>query len=378
MSPPIVHPAARYRSDQGAVFSSSKCPPGPGQTCGLPFGFVWTPLAPLQDASNHLTPSNNQIGPPDGAICITCLAYINLYCKVDLETGRWTCALCNAENIVAVAPAGDVGNRTIKVLDSQSDWLSRYDVVFRQALKPEPAGQALNLATPSPSSPAWTTQRIVLVVDQNLPATEALAVGAVMQQYSVAAATDHYEIEWGLIVFGGTVQIYHVGSDVASGMAAADVIYRSSNHSQNRAALSLERRDMGGDDSDENHVVYLGRSIDTLLTCLSAPFGMVRTASESGNPLRPNELDPLDTTVEPVKKSRLQILKERKQARMQQEGNSSATLDHKHASLGCGARTSRRCGTAIALHGQGYPECDGLNVRRDSRYSGFAFGESTS
>jgi Sec23/Sec24 trunk domain/Sec23/Sec24 zinc finger len=330
MSPPGEHPAARYRSDQGAVFSSSKCPPGPGQTCGLPFGFVWTPLAPL-DASNHPTPSNNQIGPPDGAICITCLAYINLYCKVDLDTGRWTCALCNAENIVDVAPAGDLGNRSINVLDAHSDWLSRYDIVFRQALKFE---LAADLASASPSSPMWTTQRIVLVVDQNLPPTEALAVGAVMQRYSVAAAADHYEIEWGLIVFGGTVQIYHVGSDVASGMAAADVIYRSSNHSQNRATLpsDVDQRDMGGDDTDENHVVYLGRSIDTLLTCLSAPFGMVRPSSDSGNPLHSNGLDPLDTTDEPVKKSRLQILKERKQARMEQEGNSSSTPDHKHAS----------------------------------------------
>jgi Sec23/Sec24 zinc finger len=157
MSPPVEHqhPAARYRSDQGAVFSSSKCPPGPGRTCGLPFGFVWTPLAPM-DASNHLTPSNNQIGPPDGAICITCLAYINLYCKVDIDSGRWTCALCSAENIVAVAPAGELGSRSINVLDSQSDWLSRYDVVFRQTLKPELAAEMLNLANPS----SWLWIRI--------------------------------------------------------------------------------------------------------------------------------------------------------------------------------------------------------------------------
>ena len=42
-----IHPAFRRRADEGVVFTASKCPPGPGleNSCELPFGLVWTPMA---------------------------------------------------------------------------------------------------------------------------------------------------------------------------------------------------------------------------------------------------------------------------------------------------------------------------------------------
>jgi Sec23/Sec24 zinc finger/Sec23/Sec24 trunk domain len=335
--PQQQHLAARYRSDQGAVFSSSKCPPGAGQTCGLPFGFLWTPLAPTSQQSSSSDGSNTDASTtsttnelPPGSICITCLAYINLYCKVDLSNGRWTCALCQSENVIATAATGVSSATTTNaednnVIHSQSDWLSRFDVEFRQSLD----GVSTIPSSSSPQTIVPPTQRIVLVIDQNLPAAEALAVGAVMQQYYATTNTTAnpplYDIEWGLIIFGKHVHMYHVGSDVASGMAAADVVYRSSSHSFSSNATSAATLQFSDTVYDENDMVYLGRSLDTLLTCLSASFGVVRSSSSyNENPAisSPTATDLLvseGTDGAVGKKSRLEILKERKQARLQQQ-----------------------------------------------------------
>lgn len=359
--------ASRYRSDEGAIFSSSKCPPAPGPQngCGLPFGFLWTPLAPpTTTPTTHPTTTTGGLksdsdgipddaieGLPAGVICITCLAYLNLYCDVDRHTGRWKCALCQSDNVLTQEPTD--GGALPLTLQGSDDWLSRREVFFQQPLR-ERIFLANSSSSPSSSHSraAWNmTHRIVLVVDQNLPASEVHAIGAAMQQQQQQQYRNNnntadwttIEMEWGLIVFGKTVQLYHLGADA---LAAADVIQRSSLFpSPNDLAATQQqhhspdtyRRDYATSATEHStdHSVYLGRSVDTLLTCLTACFGLVRTgnttssSSGTGNSFDPShaslQLASAAEEADPRPKSRLEILKERKQARLQNQEDASAT-----------------------------------------------------
>jgi Sec23/Sec24 trunk domain/Sec23/Sec24 zinc finger len=274
------HPASHYRSAEGAIFSSSKCPPGAGMSCELPFGFLYTPMAPVAPESTSPTTEQQQ-QLPSGVICITCLAYMNLYCTVNIETGHWTCALCQCEN---VAPVETVNHTNSNLLVSPS-------IEFRQALKNP------NTTTTERSAGAVQVrqqhQTVVLVLDQNLPALDAQAVGTMMQ--NLIQETPNRQINLGLIVFGKAVSIYQLG--ISSGMAAADTVRTHGGFTVDR----LKGRS------------YLGTSMETLLTSISAQFGVSENRASSS-----------DDKEEP-KKSRMQILKERKEARLQKQQESADT-----------------------------------------------------
>mmetsp|Transcript_44365 Transcript_44365/g.107277 ORF Transcript_44365/g.107277 Transcript_44365/m.107277 type:complete len:152 (+) Transcript_44365:101-556(+) len=54
--------ARRRRADEGAIFTSTVCPPGSGlqNSCELPFGFVWTPMAVCNEKIVVTTTTTNK------------------------------------------------------------------------------------------------------------------------------------------------------------------------------------------------------------------------------------------------------------------------------------------------------------------------------
>jgi hypothetical protein len=189
----VDHPAARYRAGSGALFSFSKGPPGPGlhNSCELPFGFVYTPLAPPDSITP--VPCIGESLPP--VLCLTCLAYINLYSTFDAVTGIWTCALCGSRN---AAPPEALATTLAPALVSPM-------LEYRQVLPG--MGSETNACA------------MVLVVDRNVPRHEARAIGAVIEPILRHQARDS-PLHLGLIVFGKSVSLYHLG---VSGMAVCDV-----------------------------------------------------------------------------------------------------------------------------------------------------------
>ena len=210
-------------------------------------------------------------------LCITCLAYLNLYAEFNSDTGFWTCPLCGAKN---VAPL--VSLRTAGTLASQL--LAQPIVEFRQQLIVNPE----QLKTPDTCS-------IILVMDQNLPAAEAQAVGSTMQTILSELAMDKScGIRLGLITFGRQVSVYQLG---ITGLASADVFRHpdafSEHHIQSRHYLQTIRP---GDD------------LECIWRCLSAVYGITMQ----------------DENVEQNKPSRLDRLRQRKEARLRrQEGGGS-------------------------------------------------------
>jgi Sec23/Sec24 trunk domain/Sec23/Sec24 zinc finger len=240
------HPAARYRASNGALFSFTKGPPGPGlvNSCELPFGFVYTPLAPPEQDS-YLPDSGIPVIPCLGeslpsVVCLTCLAYMNLYSTFDPATGVWMCSLCGSRN---ACPPDALTTSLAPALVSPM-------IEFRQVL-PGLASE-VNACT------------IVLVLDAHLPSIEARMVGKVVE--SVLKSSHYTVCHLGLVIFGKRVSMYHLG---LSGMASCDVFSTHKDltdaHLQHRPYFATLQADSTSSQS---------ASFQALHQCLAAVYGI--------------------------------------------------------------------------------------------------------
>lgn len=262
------HPASRYRAGNGAIFSSTKCPPGPGleQTCELPFGFLWTPLSPTDDMSTLHCDAEL---PP--VLCLTCLSYLNLYASFDAETGQWICPLCGAKNVAPDHSLQSEGGTLASLLVP-----SIYEI--RQSITRSEGDDSCNI--------------IILVMDRNLPRDEAQAVGRAFQSILSESSIMDQPVKIGLIIFDKAIHIYHLS---VSGLAVADVF-------PDHDSLTDDYLD---------HRPYLaqighGNNLDCIWRCLSAVYG-VQLQDEGEN------LDQNGSS------SRLEMLRRRKAERARKE-----------------------------------------------------------
>lgn len=198
------HPAFRRRAD-GPVFTSTKCPPGPGlqYSCELPFGFIWTPMSP---SSSVALVSRDDALPP--VICLTCLAYMNQYSIVEESTGIWVCSLCGEQN---VAPESLFSGTKESSADEANISLALVAPVVEYR-------QRVNLVTPQGAVP--NSRSYVLVLDGNLPCEEVKAVVTAMQKLLLQEVERGMHIQLALVVYDEMVSIYQLG---IVGMASADV-----------------------------------------------------------------------------------------------------------------------------------------------------------
>jgi Sec23/Sec24 trunk domain/Sec23/Sec24 zinc finger len=215
---------------------------------------------------------------PAGVICTTCLAYMNLYCTFT-SGGGWICALCQCQNFI---DPEETNNEIFNTLVSQRV------VEFRQPLSTAVLEPLLSTSPPR-------TKTLILVVDQHLPAVEAQAIGTAVRNL---LSTDT-SVVWrlGLIVFGQMISIVQVG--LSTGMVLCDTV-RSHEGFTVVAELDAERS------TDLSR--YFTDSLDVFLMCLNALFDVAKENHQADVPVA--------SSLETSKKSRLEILKERKLARM--------------------------------------------------------------
>jgi Sec23/Sec24 trunk domain len=323
----------RCATDGGVVFSSTKCPPpNPNpmsgrleQTCELPFGYCYTPMINLpQQLSTSISPTNL----PAGVMCKKCMTYLNLYCDTSdifLDAGnencmmRWTCVLCKSENIISVENSSkDLEEQgTEKLLDAI---ISQRVVEILQPLTRPPFKS--NATTTTVDLSEQSTKTIILVVDGNLSSSEAHAVGHALQSVLDQKQRGN-SISWqiGLIVFGKSISIYKLGV-VNSGIVVADVV-RS-----HEGFTMLTDVDSGSNIFCHS---YLGTSVEALVSCLTAQFSPDENSSKDND--FTSNADVGSSNENGPKKTRLQILKERKHFRLQRQeidsepSRSSGTID---------------------------------------------------
>lgn len=258
----------------------------------LPTGYVWTPMAVLTPENNvAVVDCGGEALPP--AICISCLTYINMHAKL-LDDNRWECPLCGSdENIL--------DESLIQQGGLLSAALSTPIVEFHQKFRHSESLEA-----------KISSCTYVFVLDANLSRAEANAVGEAVQAACTPKDGDDCEIKIGLIVFGKSIAMYQLG---LSGMAAADLCTikqaNSDEHLANRKSQILTRPYLatirpGGDDMS-----YLWR-------CISAVFGTAVNGDSAGIDESPEEA--------PKALSRLELLKQRKEARHMQQAEKDGTF----------------------------------------------------
>jgi len=228
------------------------------------------------------------------AICLSCLTYINQYSKL-LDNNRWECPLCGSDENVLDDKLIQQGGLLSAALSTS---IVEYHQKFQHA---QPLGATISTCT------------YIILLDANLSRREANAVGEAIQFACRPKPGENYEVKIGLIVFDRTVAMYQLG---LSGMAAADVCTiqqaTSDDHLANRKSQILQRpylatiRPDGDDDMS-----YLWR-------CISAVFGTTVGGDSSLAVDFPEEA--------PKVVSRLEMLKQRKEARQRQQALVDGTI----------------------------------------------------
>jgi hypothetical protein len=300
-----------------ARFTSSKCPPGQGlhNSCELPFGFIWTPLAPCQstrivggeDSDTSLLRNQEKDEEADDydpssslppILCLTCLSYLNMYAEVDAATGQWTCPLCESTN--ALPPHALQSARLAPILSSPT-------IELRQSI--------VGVET------ATDTTTVVLALDANLPREEAHAIATMMQSILPQTLSETYRMHLGLIIFGENVAIYQLG---VSGIASADVFCSHS-------GLTDEYL------SQKSYLKTIRSSADLecLWTCLAAHYGAPSEDDDDGGENAGGSLTGEqarvavdDNTSTRRSSSRQEMLRKRKEIRLRQQEAAAAVGGH--------------------------------------------------
>ena len=290
------HPAFRRRAGDGAVFTSSKCPPGPGlqYSCELPFGFVWTPLSPSPDCA--VVSNVHQSGLPP-ILCRNCLAYLNLYCDYNVSSGRWTCAVCGeTEN---VAPPDVFASAAGGPSATMACPLVEYHQPVVDTTKPD-------------------VLTFVVVMDDNIACKEAHRIGNVLTRLFATHTDQGKHLRLGLVTFGEAVAVHQLG---IRGIASSDVFAVADKASMNGSLVGDDRRDDDNDNDGDgferspkdienrNYLAEIskGDNFESFIMSMSAIFGV---------PVETSRQEPL---------SRKEMLRRKKEARLRQKRTASSS-----------------------------------------------------
>eukprot|EP01114_Cavostelium_apophysatum_P002146 TRINITY_DN11871_c0_g1_i2.p1 TRINITY_DN11871_c0_g1~~TRINITY_DN11871_c0_g1_i2.p1 ORF type:complete len:924 (-),score=187.79 TRINITY_DN11871_c0_g1_i2:24-2708(-) len=225
-SPRYVPPA-----ETSAVFSSSKIPNRRDMAASshLPFGMLFSPVAPLEPAPPCLR------RPP--VKCKKCGGIINRYCKLDQLTGRWNCIFCRVGN--------DGGEQ---YRDIGSTYLPELDKNVVEYLDPT--------QQPFPILNSSLETSFVFVVDLNIAQKEMQNLRAALAK---ALSSLPKSSRVGLVTFSTVITVYQVG---IAGIAHGEVLSGASPLRQDDCASILERID--------RFLPPIGESIDSFLGCVDA------------------------------------------------------------------------------------------------------------
>jgi Sec23/Sec24 zinc finger/Sec23/Sec24 trunk domain len=232
-------------------------------------------MAPCPKESLAVVECKGEALPP--VLCLSCLAYINQFAKLDVAKSTWECPLCGSDENV-------LDPKLIAQGGLLSSALSTPIVEFRQEFHAPEAKNGKN------------SRSIILVFDANLSKEDAKAAAAAVQ--SVCKETEE-ETSIGLIVFDKSMAMYQLG---LSGMASADVCTirqaNSDEHLANRKSQIQTRPYLA--------TIREG-DMSCLWRCISAVYGTDLSDDTDEDESGHEEADP--------PQSRLEMLKQRKEAR---------------------------------------------------------------
>eukprot|EP00934_Nitzschia_sp_Nitz4_P008799 Nitzschia sp. Nitz4//scaffold301_size22573//4197//6998//NITZ4_008550-RA/size22573-processed-gene-0.17-mRNA-1//1//CDS//3329547004//8789//frame0 len=296
----------RQRTDEGPTFASAKAPPGTGleNTCELPFGFVWTPMAA---SSNAKVIACDESLPP--VICLNCLAYMNPHVTVNTLQKQWTCALCETANPLP---------------STKADW---FQTATKEALVEY--RQPLSRVSEQPEKHQST---IILVIDANLDKPQVDSILKALTHILPPSddGTDQAPVRIGLVVFDQYVRFYQLGQ---TENCVADVYAPPSKQEEftvQEEEEMMAQRQLQLDSQPYLATIASKEDLQSLEYCLDAIFAPAAKPA-----------------------SRKEVLQQQKQARLQkQESSTPPEVPNQSPFAAAAAKavtTPRRC-TGEAVH----------------------------
>ena len=266
---------------------------------------------------------------------MTCLSYLNLFAEI-VEDNRdnksteeeeaaaattttakqWICPFCESPN--ALPPGATEADSPLAPLLASPVVELRQDITGRRIVN-----NSVSEDDPATmhNDNGMDSTTVVLVLDANLAAEEAKAIGCMLQTLFSEQKEKKSVLHLGLIIFGKTVSIYQLG---VSGMAVADVICAHPINSSTWASTSIGENDDNEDDQylSSSNKPYLRtiRSVadlDCVWHCLAAHYGTPKpTQDELLSMQHHHQHDPAAVKFSQAPKSRLEMLRQRKEERL--------------------------------------------------------------
>uniref|UniRef100_A0A061RDN1 Protein transport protein SEC23 n=1 Tax=Tetraselmis sp. GSL018 TaxID=582737 RepID=A0A061RDN1_9CHLO len=204
-SPPSSLISEEELAKEIVVLSSSKIlsKRREAEASGIPFGAVVTPSHPC--SANIPTIKRIPVR------CTYCSGYINPYCKIEAQTGRWTCSLCNAKNSDTQYNSGTDFKSCPELLATTVDYVIETESFGGYA------------ATPAGLPP------VIFAVDVTLEAEDLSAMKEHILQVVDSLPPSMFV---GFITFGSSVSVYDL---TQSGRAVCDVV--AGDHSLEEGAM---------------------------------------------------------------------------------------------------------------------------------------------
>ena len=286
---PTVEPAdvplVRRARASRPTFSSTKCPPGPGlsNSCELPFGFLWTPMAASTDRRVISCPPSDEGSSLPPVLCVTCLAYLNKYCHVEYSQGRWTCALCGCHNVIP------------------KTYLDGPDALLKPALIYDQVEYHQPLPVLDRKSPADDVCTMMLVIDRNLDASDGQGILQALKKVLLTMGKDYSVIQLGLVVFDQAVAVYHLGRTDGEDVASADIFPVQEGPEDDNARMKAMIT------HPYLQTIKTAADLESVSRCLSVVFRPGQKTEKGSTPSMGNTNG---------SSSRMQLLKERKEARL--------------------------------------------------------------
>jgi len=294
------------------AFTSTKFPSGPGleYSCELPFGVIWTPMAPTKDTKIIKCPTTSL--PP--VLCMSCLAYLNQHCEVDFNTGIWSCALCGCQNVL---PKNYLHGAALLKPALTSDL-----VEYHQPLLSPEGGEDSHRGGEEEEEEDVLT--IMLVVDRNLDASDGVGIMESLKKVIVDVVKVHPTIRLGLILFDETVALYHLGRTDGDQVASADIFPVQEEEDEEDRKMIMETRPY-------LQTIKSVDDLESVSVCLSVAFNSCQ--SRNGN----------KSGATTGGTSRMQMLKERKEARLKKDATNSASMKQSPWIKAATMQTPKRC-----------------------------------
>lgn len=247
-------------------------------TCELPFGVIFTPLATVPSSSSTKDSTNKKENVVEPIMCIHCLSYLNLYAPFDLDSRLWTCPICGEQGNVLPDYIQTYDDLVVSGVFSSPFMEYRHELP-QQKQKHKQQLESVQKTTTTQFQRETSSNNnnnkgccYVIVIDENISTDQMISLS---QRFEHFFNDKNNNTQLGIIMYSKTVSIYQVGLGF-SGICSCDVYPADDDDDIKKGGMN---------NSPSNNLLMKDRSYlaqvkdggkETLLLIMKAILGMTK------------------------------------------------------------------------------------------------------